>query len=431
MIRRTQGILICLSFILLFCHNLYSQTREFINGDLLPDAPELAVRGEYSVGVRTIDLVDKDRLDILNRKDGNVPKYDRSLKVEVWYPAHLEGKKEIEFYDEVMGVNGDTLRPLIPFQFKGRCLRDAKPFKDNGKFPLLIMSHGYPGSRLIFTYLAENLASKGYVVASIDHLESTYRDRAAFESTILNRSLDQLFVLNEMDRLGQDKSNFLAGIVDVENTGLLGYSMGGFGAVNTVGGGYSKMATTWFQNNTGSNALAELRGTDSEVYKKSIDPRIKVMVAFAPWGKQLGVWDSTGLAGIEIPSLFVSGSQDDISMYVNGVKSIFERAVNSDRYLLTYLNARHNVAGNPPPVEALEAGLDINEYLRYGDSVWDVRRINNINQHFITAFLGAYLKDSKYLEFLQLEEESNAAKVWKGFKPRTSVGLKFKYLKAN
>lgn len=186
MIRRTQGILICLSFILLFCHNLYSQTREFINGDLLPDAPELAVRGEYSVGVRTIDLVDKDRLDILNRKDGNVPKYDRSLKVEVWYPAHLEGKKEIEFYDEVMGVNGDTLRPLIPFQFKGRCLRDAKPFKDNGKFPLLIMSHGYPGSRLIFTYLAENLASKGYVVASIDHLESTYRDRAAFESTILN-----------------------------------------------------------------------------------------------------------------------------------------------------------------------------------------------------------------------------------------------------
>lgn len=422
----------CLSLILLFCQsNLYSQTREFINGDLLPDAPELSARGEYSVGVRTVDLVDKNRIDILNRQDGNVPNYDRLLKVEVWYPADLEGKQEIEFYDEVMGVNGDTLRPLVPFQFKGRCLRDAKPIKDKGKFPLLIMSHGYPGSRLIFTYLAENLASKGYIVASIDHTESTYRDRAAFESTILNRSLDQLFVLNEMDRVGKDKSSFLAGIVDVQNTGLLGYSMGGFGAVNTVGGGYSKMATNWFKNNTGSNALAELRGSDSEAYKKSVDPRIKVMVAFAPWGKQMGVWDSTGLAGIEIPSLFVSGSQDDISMYENGVKSIFEGAINSDRYLLTYLNARHNVAGNPPPVEALEAGLDINEYLRYGDSVWDVRRINNINQHFITAFLGAYLKDSKYLEFLQLEEESNDAKVWKGFKPRTSVGLEFRYLKGN
>jgi hypothetical protein len=47
----------------------------------------------------------------------------------------------------------------------------------------------------------------------------------------------------------------------------------------------------------------------------------------------------------------------------------------------------------PPPPEALEAGLHLDEYPRYADSVWDQRRINNVNQHFITAFLGIHLKD--------------------------------------
>ena len=37
----------------------YSQAAEkpFIYGDLLPDAPELAVRGEHSVGVQTLELI--------------------------------------------------------------------------------------------------------------------------------------------------------------------------------------------------------------------------------------------------------------------------------------------------------------------------------------------------------------------------------------
>jgi predicted dienelactone hydrolase len=47
-------------------------------------------------------------------------------------------------------------------------------------YPLVIVSHGYPGSRLQMSYLTENLASKGYVVVAIDHLESTRADKAGF-----------------------------------------------------------------------------------------------------------------------------------------------------------------------------------------------------------------------------------------------------------
>ena len=65
-------------------------------------------------------------------------------------------------------------------------MRDAAPSGD-GPFPLVIVSHGYPGNRFLMAHLAENIASKGFVVASIDHVDSTYRDQAAFGST-LNKS---------------------------------------------------------------------------------------------------------------------------------------------------------------------------------------------------------------------------------------------------
>ena len=53
------------------------------------------------------------------------------------------------------------------------------------------------------SHLGENLASKGFVAVSIDHTDSTYDDQKAFASTLYNRPFDQLFVLNEMERLGR------------------------------------------------------------------------------------------------------------------------------------------------------------------------------------------------------------------------------------
>jgi len=184
--------------------NVYPEAEPFVFGDMLPDAPTLAQRGELGVGVRTIEVTNPDQLDILNRADNKTPSYDRTLKLEVWYPAVIpDGTAELVTYDQVMGNNGDPKRPLTPFQFQGRALRNAETLKADNPYPLVIVSHGYTGSRLLFTYLTENLASKGYVVVSIDHTESTFKDAAAFSSTLLNRSLDQLFVLNEMDRLSK------------------------------------------------------------------------------------------------------------------------------------------------------------------------------------------------------------------------------------
>jgi predicted dienelactone hydrolase len=400
----------------------------FLAGDLLPDAPELAPRGAYKVGVRTIEVVNKGQLNILKVANGTEPIYDRTLKLEIWYPAQgTEKGKETVVYESTLGRANDPKRPLIPFTFSGRAIRDAAPQMSEGAFPLVIVSHGYPGSRLLLTYLTENIASKGYVVVAIDHTESTYNDVTGFQSTLLNRPKDILFVLEYIAQAGIGKSsNFLSGLADANNTALIGYSMGGYGVLNVAGAGFSSQLTTFFSSMTGGSKAIEIRTATHAAYQASIDPRIKAVVAFAPWGMERGVWDAEGLKGLKIPTFFVAGSQDDISGYEKGVKAIFTGVINADRYLLTYINARHNVAPNPPPSQTLKPEL-MEDYYHYAEPAWNERRINNINQHFITAFLGIHLKKQDYLKYLQVEEDANK-NTWTGFKPRTATGLELLHM---
>ena len=421
-------IIISNLFILQACvtTNKVTQSAEssFIIGDTLPDAPKLSARGEYKVGVRTLELVNKNQVDILHSKAGSDPLYDRHLKVEVWYPAIVpEGKKELVVYNQVMGMFNDSTRPIIPFTFEGRSLRDAASDVSGGVYPLIIVSHGYPGSRLILTYLTENLASKGYVVVAIDHTESTFLDMAGFQSTLLNRAKDILFVLNQVADLSKaDSKSFLAGLADANNTGLIGYSMGGYGVLNAAGAGYSPKLDSFFAFMTGGSKAINIRMANNPDYKASYDYRIKAVVAFAPWGMQRGIWNTEGLQGLKVPTFFVAGSQDDVSGYEDGIKAIYKGAINAKRYLLTYENARHNVAPNPPPPETLKPGVPYSEYSFYAEASWKERRINNINQHFVTAFLGIYRKKMDYSKYLDVPEKSND-KTWTGFKPRTSIGL--------
>ncbi len=152
---------------------------------------------------------------------------------------------------------------------------------------------------------------------SIDHKDSTYDDQKAFGSTLYNRPFDQLFVLNEIDRLGKPGSgSFLAGLVDATRAGIIGYSMGGYGVVNVIGGGYSAASAT-FPNAPPNKMLAE-RGAANPEYQKARDPRIKAAIAIGPWGMQGGFWDAEGLKGIRTPVMFVAGSADDVSGYEKG-----------------------------------------------------------------------------------------------------------------
>ncbi len=398
----------------------------FVIGDQVPGAPELSARGEYGVGVQTLSLSKPDSVDVLNAAI-----YDRPLTVEVWYPALIpDGVEELTTYDDNFG-RADVEGSLSPFAFAGRALRDAEPNTEASPYPLIVVSHGYPGSRFMMSNLTENLASKGYVVVAIDHTDSTFLDVANFGSTLLNRTSDQRFVIDQMAELGAG-DGFLAGLVDADNTAIIGYSMGGFGALATLGAGYNEVMANFL----GEAATPILF---SETYEG--DARVKAAVLFSPWGGDLravgapGVsfWNADALANITAPTLWISGSRDDVAIH-EGIVNLFDGAVNSERYLLTFVNGLHNTAPNPPVAEATLFG----DYERYSEPVWDRRHMININQHFVTAFFGQHLKgedNSVYLDVAvedandgvySVDEEGNPTEentYWAGFTNRTAVGL--------
>ncbi|MEP5761328.1 MAG: dienelactone hydrolase [Litoreibacter sp.] len=407
------------------------------------DAPELSAYGDFSVGVRQFEFTNPDQIDILaidptQPKPEELPTYDRQLTVEMWYPS-------------VDGAVGDTslsafLRDgVTEVSLEGRAVRDAEAATTADALPVVLLSHGYPGNRFLMSHLAENIASKGYVVASIDHTDSTYRDQSAFGSTLVNRSLDQLFVLDELVKLNADASSGVTGLIDTDNTGLIGYSMGGYGAVITAGGGLSEGIV-----NSGFAPFdtLEIHQEGSATHDALPDERIKTAVAIGPWGEQFGAWGDEGLAGIEIPMLLIAGSDDTVSGYEAGVRAIWEGATGVDRSLLTFDGGSHNTAAPiPAPEESFyfndALGFNISEH--YTDPVWDTVFMNNVAQHFVTSWLDVELKGDidkeAYLDLLDtgsdglfsLNADGSFADdhtYWKGFEDGTADGLRFESLSA-
>ena len=122
-----------------------------------PLAPELASYGPHTIGVRTIQVTDRNRIDILNTKEGGpTARYDRTLTLEVWYPATLAaGQKPGGDYRVV------TRDPAVTATLHGKAVRDAAPEATPAAFPLVIISHGYPGNRFLLSHLAREPGEQG------------------------------------------------------------------------------------------------------------------------------------------------------------------------------------------------------------------------------------------------------------------------------
>ena len=140
-----------------------------------------------------------------------------------------------------------------------------------------------------------------------------------------------------MARLGAAGSGSpLAGLVDASRTAIVGYSMGGYGVVNVVGGGYRDEPRP-FPAAPPNGLLRDRAAVEPRLPRRRSTRASRPPIAIGPWGMQPGFWDAAGLAGIRTPVLFVAGSVDDVSGYEKGTRAIFDGAVNADRYLLTFL----------------------------------------------------------------------------------------------
>jgi hypothetical protein len=146
--------------------------------------------------------------------------------------------------------------------------------------------------------------------------------------------------------------------------------------------------------------------------------------------------------------LFIAGSEDATSLYEEGVRAIWEGATSVDRALLTFEGGGHNtVAPIPAPEESYyyneRLGFNVSEH--YNDPVWDSVFMNNVGQHFVTAWLDVELKDdaskSVYLDLLESGGEGIWSvnpdgtfrmdhTYWTGLAEGTAEGLRYEVLSA-
>jgi predicted dienelactone hydrolase len=396
------------------------------------DAPELAHLGRSGVGVRTIELVQAAQADVLafDPASGTAPKRDRRLTVDIWYPAEIAGDARPVTYQG--SLTAEPPAPPARFTRPGIAVRDAK--RAAGRFPLVVASHGYDNESVLLSWLTENLASKGYVVAAVRHRDPAITERAKFSEPLLRRPLDIAFVAKSLRGALADAHG-----VDSSRVALIGYSMGGFGVLTAAGG----------ELDPGGPAAGLVPGGLMKDYARGGDAReavrvdaVKAVVGMAPAGGSLNAWGADGLRAITAPLMLIAGDRDGTVDYQTGARAFFDAATGSNRYLLTFRGAGHRIGLGPAPAE-MRARLWDQDW--FEDPVWSADRLVGINLHFITAFLDRYVKDdasrAAYIDGLvpesaQGEWPASAAgaygayspgtdgiTVWKGFQRQHAEGL--------
>jgi len=211
-----------------------------------------APTGPSQVGTQLMDMVDSSRDDQF-LADGT----KRELLVRFWYPASLaQGCVPAEYTAPAVWSYFSQLAKIpLPKVSTNSCM-DA-PITE-GPHPVVVFTHGYTGTFTDYTFLAEDLASRGYVVASVDHTyeatavqfpdgrlvksvlgshlaESTWRrDEQALSFAISVRLSDLKFMVDELERLNAKAGSPFAGKLDMARIAVAGHSLGGLTALLSV-----------------------------------------------------------------------------------------------------------------------------------------------------------------------------------------------------
>jgi dienelactone hydrolase len=207
--------------------------------------------GSKPVGVTTLHLKDASRTDPW------VPSVKaRELMISLWYPATAPGRRRARYMTpkeselllkdgKITGVPYDVLSKT-----RTNAFQDAEPAGRKRGLPLVVLSPGFTKPRSELTALAEELASKGYVVAGIDHtyenVAMTFpggrvttcaaceidHDPAFWTKLSAGRAADVSFVLDQLTaRRPKTKA---ATLIDPSRIAMAGQSVGGASTITAM-----------------------------------------------------------------------------------------------------------------------------------------------------------------------------------------------------
>lgn len=385
MFQIKQSILIILSIFVLSIGVMAQEVTTEDNIGLRPDAPQYALRGDYLVGTQAFVIDDEMPLDIT-----------------IWYPAfNPENLEESMIYPYAVKLGMPDMGATVA----GNALEDAPYNLDDGSYPLVVLSPGFLLGSTIYAWLAEHLASYGFVVVSPEHLEQVDETLSDFWKASITRPQDIQSVLDYIDAQVTDEGMF-AGLIDTERVAVIGHSLGGYTSLAIAGAQMNLDQMSPFCETVQTEGhpsawlcgmilpyateMAELAGLDSVpegLWESWRDERVDVIIPMAGDAYMFG---EAGLANVSIPVMAIGGTADLGTPYDWGTQPTFDYASSEYKVRVGLENAEHMIFGST--CDALPFFTEIGFYEMCADPVWDMERAHDLVNHFATAFLLAELQ---------------------------------------
>lgn len=223
--------------------------------------------------------------------------------------------------------------------------------------PLIVFTHGLGSVRTELRYLAEHLASHGYVVAALEHPgsnETHIRQALKLKAPLLeaeeflNRSKDVSFVLDELNQLNQ-QSEALQGKLAVDRVMVVGYSLGGSTALSLAG---AELQLTELKQRCPGNVLTFSLGENAQCFARGLpedsyqlrDSRVKSAIALSPTTSLL--FGDTGLTQVAVPTMIAGGSADKTTPVLTEQVLAFEQ-LRSPKWLVGFVGGTHLSVKDP------------------------------------------------------------------------------------
>ncbi|MCX6522080.1 MAG: alpha/beta fold hydrolase [Actinobacteria bacterium] len=323
---------------------------------------------------------------------------EQALTVRAWYPAAppTDDPGPIEY--SAPNKFGVEITPGELITSVGRAIADAPPEPADEPYPLVVFSHGFALSPIVYSMLVEHYASHGYIVLAPEHDESFDGSLTGFWEELIDRPVDVRRTIDLAEQL-TESGGPLAGLIDMDDVAVVGHSYGGYTALAAAGARFDFAAyadrcgglaaddpLNFFcaplANESDMAARAGLDEVPSGLWPSLGDPRVTAAISLAG---DAYPFDQRGLAELEVPVMAMGGTVDDGTPYEWGAKLTYDHAGSENKTLITFPGAGHMLFLDPcenlPWVE--------NSVYRDAlctDAVWETRPFD-IVAHYTTAFL--------------------------------------------
>ena len=343
-----------------------------------------AARGTHAVGYRIFTTTGAQQ---------------QPLTLRAWYPARRpDDKRPATITYTAPNKFDEQITPGKHITAVGGALANGRPERTARPYPLVVFSHGYALSPIVYSTLVEHYASQGYIVLAPEHNENFDQSLTGFWKELIDRPVDIHRTIDCAERLTKPGAP-LAGLIDLDNIAVVGHSYGGYTALAAGGARFDFAAyktrcaalsaddpRNFFcapiPDESDMAMRAGLDEVPSGLWPSFGDPRITAAISLAG---DAYLFDQRGLAELEVPVMAMGGTIDEGTPYTWGAKLTYDHAGSTNKTLVSFPGAGHFLFLDPcenlPWVE--------NSVYRdaiCSDAVWDTRPLD-IVMHYTTAFL--------------------------------------------